>query len=259
MKGNYPLVWEIFKGDTRKIEMSRYIDLDLYHRVERTHPFYEEMIREICRLIREFSRNSPSLNIMEIGAGTGLSTSEILKNDRVWLDAIELDEECCELHKRHIENERCKCFCDDAVTFCREGNYDIVVSVFAHDHITQERGRQLAENIKRNLKPGGVYIMGGEILPYYRTEYQMKKALYAYHCYIVQKALRDRNFEVAQIEINALKSGLDKIGDFKRHESMFEEEVASSGLKLRKKKKMGPIDVKDVGGVFVYVHENRAR
>ena len=45
------------------------------------------------------------------------------------------------------------------------------------------------------------------------------------------------------------------IGDFKRHEAMFEEEVESSGLRMIEKKKMGPSDRDDVGGIFVYVFE----
>ena len=82
--------------------------------------------------------------------------------------------------------------------------------------------------------------------------------MYTYHCYIVEKALRDKNFEVAQIEINALKSGLEKIGDFKRHEAMFEEEMVSSGLCFDQKNKIGPSCPSDVGGVFVYVYQNRS-
>ncbi len=245
-----------FKGNARKIEMSRYIDLELYHRVERTHPFYKEMIEEISDQIRKIPRDGGILKVMEIGAGTGLSTAELLKNEHVRVDAVELDEECCQIHRTHIGDERCNCICDDAVTFLGENAYDVVVSVFAHDHIPYDRRFEFARNIKNNLKSGGLYIMGGEVLPYFEKEEERKKSLYAYHCYIVEKALRDKNFEVAQIEINALKSGLELTGDFKRHETMFEDEIVSADLTLLEKKKIGPVDVENVGGVFVYVYNN---
>jgi len=45
------------------------------------------------------------------------------------------------------------------------------------------------------------------------------------------------------------------IGDFKRHEAMFEDEMLSAGFKMKLKKKIGPIDRNDVGGVFVYIFE----
>ena len=48
---------------------------------------------------------------------------------------------------------------------------------------------------------------------------------------------------------------MDMIGDFKRHEVMFEEEMESSGLRMIEKKKIGPSDRVDVGGIFVYVFE----
>ena len=60
---------------------------------------------------------------------------------------------------------------------------------------------------------------------------------------------------MSELENNALKSGLDMMGDFKRHEAMFEEEMTSAGFKMIEKLKMGPLDRDDVGGIFVYVYE----
>ena len=94
--------------------------------------------------------------------------------------------------------------------------------------------------------------MGGEVLPNFSTPEERGEALYTYHGFIVNKALRDRNFRVAQIEINALESGLDMVGDFKRHEAMFEAEM-NGELTLKYKKKIGPDQTEGIGGVFVYV------
>ncbi|HNX90724.1 MAG TPA: methyltransferase domain-containing protein [Candidatus Omnitrophota bacterium] len=252
---NKGLHTDVFKGNAKKIEMSRYIDLDIYHRVERTHPFYVEMVGEMCDQISNNVEAVAQPRILEIGAGTGLLTAEILKLGNMRIDAVELDEECCTILEKYVSDPRCKCICDNAVTFSDTEKYDVVVSSFAHDHIHYDQRYDFAKNIKKNLKPGGVYIMGGEVLPYYTNDIERAKALYDYHGFIVDKALRDRNFEVAQIEINALKSGLDMTGDFKRHEAMFEEEMGSSGLNMIVKKKIGPVDKNTVGGVFVYVYQ----
>lgn len=246
---------DTFKGNAKKIEMSRYIDLDIYHRVEKTHPFYVEMVDEIFGYIGKLAKGKPEFRIMELGAGTGLLTAELLKINNVTIDAVELDHECCAILDEYVDSERCRCICDNAVTYSIQNGYDAVVSSFAHDHIHYDQRYEFALNIKKNLKPGGHYIMGGEILPYYQTDEERSKALYDYHCFIVEKALKDKNFEVAQIEINALKSGLEMTGDFKRHEAMFEEEMSSSGLKIALKKRIGPLDKHTVGGVFVYVYK----
>ncbi|UCB56972.1 MAG: class I SAM-dependent methyltransferase [Candidatus Omnitrophota bacterium] len=243
------------KYDT-SLEMSRYIDLELYHEVEKTHPFYVEMIDEILSQINKFSQNKEGrLKILEFGAGTGILTKELLGIPSLQVDALEIDQECCKSLNKHISSNGCNIIQGDIVTYCKENYYDLIVSSFAHDHISHEKSTKLAENIKRNLKKGGVYIMGGEILPPFSTKEQQREALYKYHGYIINKALKDENFRVAQIEINALKSGLEYIGDFKRHVSMFEEEISSAALKIRFRKKIGPHEVDDVGGVYVYVIE----
>ena len=44
------------------------------------------------------------------------------------------------------------------------------------------------------------------------------------------------------------------IGDFKRHEALFEQEMTAGDLRLSDKSKMGPVDRDDVGGVYVYAY-----
>lgn len=235
-------------------EMSRYIDLNLYHEVEQSHPFYREMIANICEQIEKHRSPDKMLRILEIGAGTGLLTGELLKLPFTDVHAVEIDGECFNILNNQFQSDRFHAIEDNAVTYCRERFFDVVVSSFAHDHIHYKDGLTFAENIKGNLKEGGVYIMGGEFLPFYQTSEERIESLYKYHCFIVEKTLRERNFRVAQIEINALESGIEMIGDFKRHVSLFEQEMSNGGLQLRKKKKIGPLDREDVGGVFVYVY-----
>lgn len=232
-----------------RIEMSRYIDLELYHAVERTHPYYVEMIDELNARIAAY-RPAGAFGLLELGAGTGLATDAFLAHEQVSMACVDYDSNCCELLARRLGDQVRVC-CDDAVTFRGEQPFDMVVSVFAHDHIHHDRAGDFVRNIRRNLKVGGHYLMGGELLPFYRTKEERFESLHRYHGFIIEKALRDGHYELAQIEINALKSGVQMIGDFKRHEALFEQEMAE-GFELVFKGKMGPADRDDVGGVFVY-------
>lgn len=244
-----------FNQTTKQFEMSRYIDIEMYHAVERTHPYYVEMVDEILKIVVDYSREKDGLlKALELGAGTGLFTQDLINLDFVEVDALEIDIECIGTLQKHI-GSLARCLQGDAVTYCQEGYYDLVLSTFAHDHIHYDRAKDFVANIRRNLTRGGLYIMGGEILPRYSTMAERAEALHSYHGYIIQKALRDGHYAVAQLEINALKSGLEMIGDFKRHEALFEEEMLSTAFKLRKKVKMGPNEMNHVGGVFVYVYE----
>lgn len=233
-------------------EMSRYIDIEQYHAVEATHPHYVEMVQKILDILLKIKGAQSSFRILELGAGTGIATKKLCEITSIKLDAVEIDQTCFKKLEAHI-GELANCFCEDATTFWNPVPYDAVVSVFSHDHIPPSLAGKFAMNIKRNLKKGGKYIMGGELLPFFANELDQKKALLDYHGYIIGQALADGNYEVAKLEIDALKSGIEKHGDFKRHESMFEEELFGAGLELCEKIKIGPLHLQDVGGVFVYV------
>lgn len=244
------------------IEMSRYIDLPTYHNIERGHPFYVEMIETIQDEIKNYYKSvkkhadgGTGLSVLELGAGTGLCSLEIIKHPFLRLDALEIDSECCKILSSHPEASKYNVILGDAVAHCKKHYYDMVVSTFAHDHIHYNKRFAFSKNIHNNLKGGGIYIMGGELLPYFSNDLERKKALFKYHNYIIDEALKHNRVQIAELENNALKSGLDLVGDFKRHEKMFEQEMASADFRLKKKIKMGPHDVHDVGGVFVYVYE----
>jgi spermidine synthase len=242
-------------AENKNFEMSRYIDLNLYHAVERSHSFYVEMSEEIQKQISSFHQiNSGNLRALEIGAGTGLFTNEMLKNDFLEIDALDLDYDCLEILENHV-GEKVNCIHGDAVEYCNEGAYDLIVSVFAHDHIHYDKRFDFAKNIRKNLRRDGIYILGGEFLPYFETNDERKESLYRYHGYIVDQALRHGHYALAQIEINALESGIQMIGDFKRHTDMFENEMASSQLELLHKIKIGPQGLNGIGGIYVYIYK----
>lgn len=233
-------------------EMSRYIDLDIYHAVESSHPYYVQMVAHILRFISGLAVKSPKpLRVLELGAGTGLFTESLMKTTNIQVDAVELDQECIRHLEGHITSANLKVIFGNAITYCKAEYYDVVVSVFAHDHIHYNQAKQFSANIRNNLKHGGYYLMGGEILPFYSNDKERFEALITYHGFIITKALREGHYELAQIEINALKSGIEMLGDCKRHEKLFEEEMLSSPFSMEEKVKIGP-DMENIGGVFVY-------
>ncbi len=241
------------------IEMSRYIDLPTYHKIERGHPFYEEMLDEVnvqvARHYKNFMNEKGRMKTLEIGAGTGLCTLELIKNTFLDLDCLEIDNKCCNILSNKPKAGSYNVIQGDAVEYCKMNTYDLIVSTFAHDHIHYDKRFAFSTNIFNNLKKGGRYVIGGEILPYFSNNMERKRALFKYHNYIIDLALQQDRVQVSELENNALKSGLDMIGDFKRHEIMFKEEMETAGFKLIEAKKIGPHNRNDVGGVFVYIFE----
>jgi SAM-dependent methyltransferase len=233
-------------------EMSRYIDIDEYHAVERNHAFYEDMLAYIINDLNGLKDKGRKIRVLEWGAGTGLVTEELAKLKHLDVTALEYDSECHDFLSKHMEGKGVDCVLGDILTYYNEDEFDVVLSVFAHDHVHYDKANEEAGNIRRK---GGRYIMGGELLPYYETPEERAKALVTYHLIIVKQALVEQHYRLAQLEIDALESGVKMIGDFKRHEALFENEMEANGFSLSVKKKMGPLDKSDVGGVFVYIYD----
>lgn len=238
-------------------EMSRYIDLEAYHQHERTHPYYEEMltviINEVKKRVKQNQNNT--IKILELGAGTGIVTLELAKLNSTDITAVELDHNCCTLLQKIVfPFKNVKIVQGDMITYCNENKFDIIISVFSHDHVHYDKRFAFAENINKNLKSSGIYIMGNELIHEFTSEEERKKSLHLYHDFIIEMAKNEGNHEIAKLESEALCSGLNKIGDFKRHEQMLEEEMQHAGFTILVKEKIGPKD-KDIGGVFVYIFE----
>ena len=125
------------------IEMSRYIDLPTYHKIERGHPFYEEMLVEVSNQITSFHDGNGTgqnqLKALEIGAGTGLCSLELVKHSFLELDCLEIDNKCCNILSNHVEASQYNVVLGDAVPHCKPRHYDLVISTFAHDHIHYDR------------------------------------------------------------------------------------------------------------------------
>lgn len=238
-------------------EMSRYIDLETYHKHEKTHPFYKEMLAEILSEIKKYLKKNKTTKILELGAGTGIVTLELVQLPSVDITAVEIDRHCCTfLQKKLSKYKNVQVVQGDMVTFLSAEPFDIVISVFSHDHVHYDKRFEFAKNINKNLNPHGVYIMGNELIMEFISEQERKKSLHSYHNFIIKKAKKEGHHEVAELEKEALHSGLNKIGDFKRHEKMLEEEMQKADFKIIKKEKMGPKN-KKIGGVFVYTFKKQ--
>ena len=236
-------------------EMSNYINIKEYHEAEATHPFYKEMVDEMLNQIKNISSKKET-RVVEFGAGTGLFTKELLEINNLKVDAVEIDEVCYSYLQNNLGNKGANLILGDAITYSGDYFYDVVVSCFAHDHIHFDKRFDYAKNVARNLAPGGFYIVGHEIIPHFSNEEERIKALRSFQGYIIWKAIQDGCEKVAGLELESLKSAIAGIGDCKRHMKMFEEEMQAAGLKEIFRKKIGPLDREDVGGVYVFVYKN---
>ncbi len=154
------------------------------------------------------------------------------------------------VYKLQTDCASVKFFNEDSRTFDPDGEYEFIFSSFADHHIKFEDKASYFENVKRNLSPGGRYIVGDEFLPDYSGgKMTRREALEAYHNHIIE--LAGQNQALVELERAALKSGLDEVGDFKVSCEGYEKILREAGFSFEKVK-IGPIGRDDIGGVYVY-------
>lgn len=229
--------------------VSCYSNLAAYHAAEEQHIGYIEMRDKILEFIR-FRSEKQIKRILEFGAGTGLLTQYILQIPNTQFDILEPDSRCCELLLKNITiNDSVTLLTDSILDLQDTRTYDIIISSFAHDHISD--GQKLAYTLRRHLSPNGIYICGVELLKKFSDEQSRIDALNSWHGYVIEQAKLNGHTLLAQLEQEALDSGINKIADFKTHEEEFENQLLKAGFYLLTKKKITP-DFQGIGGVFVY-------
>ena len=246
--------------ETRPVEMSEYISPHDYHEHEEDHAYYREMVETMIATWKAHWRTRGDGDmpwLLELGAGTGLFTKRLLELQFGHLAALELDWACFSVLKgcvaragRAEDRDRVELLNEDSRSFDPDGKFDAIFSCFADHHIKKSDKGRYFENVKVNMKPGALMIVGDEFLPEHDPA-DRHRALEAYHGHIIELARAAGNDVLVGLETAALKSGLEELGDFKVSCSEYEALLRGAGLHFDKKK-IGPLDTDEVGGVYVY-------
>ena len=226
-----------------------YDDPDAYHAAEEAHVGYLPMASAMLDAIRAHLERRPGW-VLEFGAGTGLFTQRLVQMTRP--EVLEPTEEALRVLERTIPAG-----CIDVIhrteigSLKRSGRYTVICSAFAHDHLKDAIG--LAATLFRMLVPGGVYVCGIELLRVFEDEDDRMRALREWHDYVIGIAESEGNVLTADLERQALRSGLDRLYDFKTSESNYEASLVGAGFGLVAKQRMTEERHPDIGGVFCYV------
>jgi ubiquinone/menaquinone biosynthesis C-methylase UbiE len=236
-------------------EMSNYINIAEYDKHEEKHAYFIDMMLEMISIFRENRvDDSTPCRILELGAGTGIFTKRLAKIRNIQLVAVELDQECF-----HVLQENCQDYPsielvnENSCTYYSKKKFNYIFSSFSDHHIKSKDKHSYLQNIKRNLQPDGLFIVGDEFLPPHNPNDQAawEAALCTYHNHIITIAQQQGETILADLEREALRSGLGQIGDFKISCCQYEDFLLTNGFTFICKK-IGPLNQDDVGGVYVY-------
>lgn len=278
--------------DRKPVEMSSYIHVHDYDKHEERHAYYVEMMDKMLEIYVAHRDSTARTEVLELGAGTGIFTQRLVKTGEIDITAIEIDWVCYHIlleKMKRIEdmqqqeissaqpeqghavlrntftsrrlNAVVKCDNEDCRTYNPPGTFFFIFSSFADHHIKPYDKQEYFLNIRRNLKPNGLVIVGDEFLPSYDElePDSRERALRSYHRHIIEETKRSHGNDAAglvKLEEAALESGLQAIGDFKVSCEIYERSLGEAGFAFEKER-IGPRDREDLGGVYVYTLRRR--
>lgn len=241
----------------KPIEMSDYIDVENYDNHEEKHAYFQAMMTRMISIFNNHRiKNTKRCRLLELGAGTGIFTKRLASLPNVHIIAVELDWVCIKKLQHNLSKSKYRFLevvNEDSCTYSHSNRFDYVLSSFADHHIKVKDKSLYFKNIRRNLEPDGLFVVGDEFLPPHDAENREDRhqALEKYHRHIIQIAENEGEMILADLELDALRSGLEEIGDFKVSCEHYESLLSEAGFQFEKEK-IGPKDRDDVGGVYVY-------
>jgi phospholipid N-methyltransferase len=256
--------------ETRLIEMSGYINVSDYDEHEEKHAYYQQMMQRMIGICLDHRRShpKPSFDVLELGAGTGIFTKRLLTElpNITKIDIIEIDWQCYgilegKLKKYASLNQiEINIHHEDSRTYDPPGKFDYIFSSFADHHIKTGDKEKYFENVKRNLKPDGLLLVGDEFIREHDSKNKNERydALRVYHNHIIELAEQEGESVLAGLERAALQSGLEEKGDFKISCTQYERHLREAGFDFNPPEKIGPLDQDDIGGIYVYTASLRS-
>lgn len=240
-------------------EMSRYINIKTYDSVEVFHAGWLDSVNKMREILfKKFT----APRIMEHGPGPGNSTRVFAQIPDSQIDAVELDSECYEKLVANMKDyPNVRPILGSSLDYKPKRKVDAVISMFGWTHLNEEKMNILLNNAHSYLNKNGILVIGDEFLPRHILGSRKSRvtAHASHHNNVIAKAILDGKPELARLELDAMISGVNKVGDFKVTCSEFERRLKKAGFKSTKKYKIYPkskdfaLSRKPDTGVYVYV------
>ncbi len=141
-------------------------------------PCFDDFYPIAISLIR---KTSPILNVLDIGAGTGLLTSFLLeKYGDANVTLIDMASEMMDIARtRFKDNKNIKYIIGNYADYDFKDTFDAVISAMSIHHLPHEGKRKLFAKIYKRLKPGGIFVNAEQVLgstetieSYYKKEWE---------------------------------------------------------------------------------------
>lgn len=202
---------------------SQIISPEMYNLLISQHLYIAEADQAIAQIVGYHSRGE-NVQVAEFGCGPGrilgiLSDEFICPN----VTGIDHDQVFVDYAQKILGWPRV--VLADAITYQHQTPIDIAVSQGFHHHVAKgEQTYLYLKNVYRQLKPGGIYVVGDEFLPHYKDSHDRLIKAVTWYAHIIDAALRGKHMLLAIEEAKTLLDDLAESTD---------ENVAKSDVQIQ--------------------------
>ncbi len=192
---------------------SKIIDPATYNALIAVHLYIAAADKAICQIVAH-DCGGKSKEVLEIGCGPARILpllADAQYEPFIHLTGIDHDETFVEYAKEVMKRTGTvtRVLLADATTYQHIRPIDIAVSQGFHHHVPKgEQTRLYLENIYRQLKPGGIYVVGDEFLPHYDTSEERLRRAVVWYSHIISHALYGKYEQLAVEEAKTLLDDL---------------------------------------------------
>lgn len=232
-----------------KYQLSEQFELKEYDLLLTSADYYKNLVSVLLKMI---SSKKGRIRILEVGAGTGLFTQELIKwfkNARITL--VEPDKKCCEvLYKRF--HGKVRIIQTEGERF-REGKYDVIVMCEAFHHIKYQNKKLILKNFFKLLVTGGFFVTGDLFIPNFKNEKERKIALQkCYMPWIRELETKGDKKQVAMAK-KTLELAMAKKGEYHLSPQKFERIIKNAGFMIKKRINTSKTPVEKEGATLAYL------
>ena len=244
------LVFERSRFAVKSVGISQYLSIEHYDRWGQQQDFYSQSVQQMLALCQHHNRHHQSTRILEVGAKTGHFTQYLTKfTADIW--ALELDWVCFKKLEYNLAGySQITLEHKDSCAYDPPYQFDYIFSCLGDRQIEFNDKEKYFKNIKRNLRPNGLFIVGDEFLPPHDRDDPIARqtALENYHNYRLSQAQQP---ELKTLTREITHCALNHLGDYKLSCDRYEELLRQTGF-IFTKQQIDDSVYEKVGGVFIY-------
>lgn len=142
-----------------------------YDRVQNMRPDYRGAINTTVDLAAKYTQGKESIDLADFCGGTGMFTKKVA--DRVNVSTaliIDINQEFLKIAKASgMKVKNLRILHSDIIDAKLQKEFDLVLSVFAYHHVSDDRKERYLRNVLDGLKEGGILILTEIYLPNHTT------------------------------------------------------------------------------------------